>query len=378
MACRILHVVGSMDRGGIETWLVHVLRHTDRDRFPMDFLVHTTRPGAYDAEVRALGGRILPCLLPSRPWAYGRSFRRVLRECGPYEVVHSHVHHYSGQVLRLARAEGVPVRIAHSHLDSGGLRGRTGWFRRFYVKLMERWIARDSTVGVAASRLAAAALFGDAWQADVRRRLLYCGIDLAPFRTPLDPAAKRAELGIAADAFVMGHVGRFMEQKNHDFLIAIAAEVARREPRARLLLIGDGPLRSAIQRRVHEAGMAGRVLFAGSRPDVPELMRGVIDVFVMPSLYEGLPLVGMEAQAAGLTLVVSDTITPEMDVVPGLVRRRSLKQSASDWADTVLAVRDGPCVRKQEALTAVANSPFAIQNSVRELEQLYAAGARAS
>ncbi|HEV3257599.1 MAG TPA: glycosyltransferase [Gemmataceae bacterium] len=378
MPLRILHVVGSMDRGGIETWLMHVLRHTDRDRFAMDFLVHTTRPGAYDEEIRALGGRILRCLRPSRPWAYARCFRRILRECGPYDVVHSHVHHYSGHVLRLAHRAGVPVRIAHSHLDSSGLRPHSGLFRRFYLDLMQRWIDRDSTVGLAASRQAAGALFGPHWQANSRRRLLYCGIDLAPFRTPVDPAAERAALGIPGDAFVMGHVGRFTDQKNHRFLVTIAAEVAVREPRARLLLIGDGPLRPAIEQGVQQAGLAGRVLFAGSRPDVARLMRGVMDVFVMPSLYEGLPLVGMEAQAAGLTLVVSDTITPELDVIPELVQRRSLNEPASVWAQAVLAARDGPSLGKHEALAAMEKSPFDIHQSVTELEQVYAGGVRAS
>ncbi len=113
---RILHVLGKLDRGGVETWLVQVLRHVDRQKYQMDFLVHSASPGAYDEEVRALGSRIIPCLGHSNPAMYARNFRRVLREYGPYDVVHSHVHHYSGYVLMLRRSCAVyPCGIAHSH-----------------------------------------------------------------------------------------------------------------------------------------------------------------------------------------------------------------------------------------------------------------------
>src|SRR6188474_985657 len=118
---RVLHVLGGMDRGGVETWLMHVLREWDRGRGQMDFLVHTTRQCAYDEEVRALGARIIPCLTPRRPWSYSKRLRRILRDFGPYDVVHSHVHHFSGMVLRAARTSGVPVRIAHSHNDTSGV-----------------------------------------------------------------------------------------------------------------------------------------------------------------------------------------------------------------------------------------------------------------
>ncbi len=379
MTVRILQVVGGMNRGGTETWLMHVLRHVDPARCRMDFLVHGPGPWAYEPEIRALGGRMLVCPWPQRPWRYAREFRRLLREHGPYGVVHSHLQHYSGWILRLAHQADIPVRIAHSHLDSvlGG--GGDGLLRRAYVRLMRHWIARHATLGLAVSLAAAAALFGPGWQADTRRRLFYCGIDLAPFRVAVDGAEKRAELGIPRNAFVVGHVGRFMEQKNHAFVVDVAAAVARREARLHLLLLGDGPLRPAIEEQVRRAGLWERAHFAGLRPDVPQLMSSVMDVGLLPSLYEGLPLVGMEAQAAGLPLVLSDTITPEMDVVPGLLRRCSLAQPAAEWADAVLALRDGGrSADPDEAWAAMENSPFNIHRGVHLLEQLYAGAAGAN
>ena len=230
---RILHVVGGMDRGGVETWLMHVLRKIDRERFKMNFLVHTTKPCAYDGEIRALGSEIIPCLYPSRPWVYVGNFLRILRERGPFDVVHSHVHHFSGFVLKLAQRAGVPIRIAHSHNDTTSAESRSHPTRRLYLGLTERWISRHATLGLAASPKAAASLFGPGWRDCPQRRVLYYGIDLAPFRGVTHRASVREEMNIPADAFLVGHVGRFHEQKNHTFLLEVAAEFARVEPNMR-------------------------------------------------------------------------------------------------------------------------------------------------
>lgn len=141
---RILHIVGGMNRGGVETWLMHVLRHIDRDRFQMDFLVHTTKPCDFDDEIRALGSQVIPCLHPSRPFVYARNLRRLLREHGPYDVVHSHVHHYSGWTLRIAHQAGVPVRVAHSHSDTFSVQAAAGLVRRGYLRLMRTLIHRHA------------------------------------------------------------------------------------------------------------------------------------------------------------------------------------------------------------------------------------------
>lgn len=365
---RILHVVGALNRGGVETWLMHVLRHIDRDRFHFDFLTHTDAPAAYDDEARALGARIIPCLHPSQPLQYGRRFKRILREHGPYDVVHSHVHHFSGYTLRLAAQAGVPLRIAHSHSDTTAAENAARRARRAYLAIMQRWVQRYATTGLGASERAAA-LFGPDWPRDPRWRTLYCGIDLTPFRAPVDRDACRAEFGFPADALVIGHIGSFRPVKNHAFLVEIAAETIRREPRARFLLVGDGPLRPDIERQAAQAGLGDTVIFAGLRDDVPRLMRGALDVFVLPSLYEGLGLVLIEAQTAGLPCVYSDVIPPEVDVMPQLTHRLPLNASASVWAEAALAQR--PAVAQADALAQIARSPFVIEYSVADLERLY-------
>jgi glycosyltransferase involved in cell wall biosynthesis len=368
---RVLHIVGGMNRGGVETWLMHVLRHIDRERFQMDFMVHTAQPCSYDNEVRALGGRILPCLHPNQPWRYAKNFRRIVAAYGPYDIVHSHVHHYSGYTLRLAQRAGIPMRIAHSHNDASPQDISPSPSRWIYMTTTERFIRRYATIGLAASGKAAEALFGREWQHSSFCRLLYYGIDLAPFRAQAD-ASVRAALQLPPDAFVIGHVGRFDEQKNHRFLLEIFRSVADADPRTSLLLIGDGPMRPAIERRVAELGLMGRVVFAGIRADVPRVLLGALNVFVMPSLHEGLPLAGLEAQAAGLPCVFADSITAELDVVPQLLTRLRLSDSSSDWARVLLAKREqAPPITQDEALAVMEASPFDIRRSAAELARLY-------
>jgi glycosyltransferase involved in cell wall biosynthesis len=352
---------------------MHILRHIDREQFRMDIMVETAQRQAYDEEIRALGSRIIRSPPHQRPLTYTWTFRRILRDQGPYDIVHSHLHVFNGYVLYLARQAGVPVRIAHSHSDFSFDEDQRGALWRLYAQAMRRLITKNATVGLAASREAAGSLFGSTWQSDPRWQILYCGIDLKPFEFSVEPVTVRAELGIPADAFVIGHVGRFNDVKNHAFLVNIAAEVARREPKMRLLLVGDGPLRPAIKDRVARSGIADKTIFAGVRPDVPRLMLGAMDVFVLPSLFEGLPLVGIETQAAGLPLICSDVVTPEMDVIQPLIRRVSVSRSVSDWAEAILAAPPmALSITQRDALRSMRHSRFNIDASVGEIKHIYA------
>jgi len=333
---RILHVVGGLNRGGAETWLVEVLRNIDRERYSMDFLVHTANPGAYNREVQVRGGRIIPCQDPSHPLSYAIEFGRILATCGPYAVVDSHVHYYSGYVLMLAALGGVPVRIAHSHIDARASETGSGRRRRAYRSLMRSLIRRFATRGLAVSTEAGDDLFGSGWQRSPKWQLEHLGIDLARFETAVEKNSVRAELAIDRAALVNGHVGRFVPQKNHAFLVDVAREVVRREPRAVFLLIGDGPLRSMIEARVAGYSLEKHFVFAGLRPDVPRLMKGAMDLFLFPSHYEGLPLTLLEAQAAGIQSIASDAVSREADVVDGLIVRESLGAPTSRWAERVL------------------------------------------
>jgi len=358
-----------MNRGGAETWLMHVLRHIDREMFQMDFLMGTEKPCSYDDEIRALGGRIIPCPYTNRPLRYAREFRRILRQMGPYGVVHSHVHHFSGYVLKLAAKEGVRVRIAHSHSTADG-KGNA-LLRRLYRRQMKRWIRSYATAGIAASREAAIALFGPWWRRDPRWRIIHCGIDVAPFRQPVDKEQIRRELGIPQEAMVVGHVGCFDELKNHVFLIEVAEEVVKRHPDTWFLLVGDGALRHDMEALVAKKGLAVRFVFAGAKGDVARLMLGAMDTLLFPSLCEGLPLASLEAQAAGLPCVASEAVPQEAVVIPSAVCRLPLNLGAAEWARVVLSCLERGQPWRRSALRKVVESDFNIERALPPLIEVY-------
>ena len=362
---RILHVLGKLDRGGVETWLVQLLEHVDRSRYQMDFVVHTTNPGAYDEQIRRLGAKIIPCLHTNRPIEYARRFRKILAMHGPYDCIHSHVHHYSGYVLLLARMYGVPIRIAHSH--TADPEEGAGSMRRGYLGAMRKLIAANATAGITVSQLAGDSLF-PSWRNDPRWQLVPYGIDIERFRNPGDSATMRAALGIPPAARVVGHVGRFVDVKNHQRILEIAKELCPADPNVHFLFLGDGPLRPKIEADIASHGLGSRFTLTGNRPDVPHVLQSAMDVFLFPSKYEGLPIALMEAQLAGLSCVASDAITPESALNPLLVHWMSLSAPASAWADSlrkIFASADKPAVAP-----AVRNR-LSIESCVRNLTQLY-------
>jgi glycosyltransferase involved in cell wall biosynthesis len=368
----VLQVVGAMDRGGVETWLMHVLRHIDPQRVQMDFLVHADHPAAYDAECVALGARILRSPGPHHPLLFGRRFLEIVKQFGPFDVVHSHVHHFSGYILWLAQRARIPLRIAHSHSDTAWLDRNASWARRCYLQFMKRSIRAHATHLMGVSDPAGCALFGANWSGDPRSRVLHCGVDLGPIRRRRGKAAMRAAWNIGLENFVIGHVGRFDTPKNHMFLLEIAAEVIHRQPRARLLLVGDGILRQVIIDRIRILGITDQVILTGVREDVADLL-SAMDVFVFPSLYEGLGLALVEAQATGLPCVVSDVIPRDADIVPTLIHRISRAADRGNWADRVLAVGSLRARGPAEALSAVESSSFNIVSGIESMYALYGA-----
>jgi glycosyltransferase involved in cell wall biosynthesis len=241
-----------------------------------------------------------------------------------------------------------------------------------YLSTMETLLRRSATKGFACSTEAGEALYGSSWRRDSRWSVFPCGIDLDPFREPARTSL-REELGIPRGSFVVGHVGRFVELKNHLFLVDIAqAAVALGSP-IHFLLVGDGELREVIEQRVAERGLRSAFTFAGLRSDVAALMTSAMDAFVLPSRREGLPVVLVEAQAAGLPCLVADTVSPESKVVDGLLFWESLRASPEVWAKRLLALRPAqPNARRELARRSFEGSPFDIQSNLQLLEACYA------
>jgi glycosyltransferase EpsF len=330
-ALRVLQVFGGMEVGGAETLMMNVYRRMDRTRVQFDFAVNTNQKCHYDDEIRSLGGRVFPHPLPAKsPFAYRRAFQRTLREAGPFAAVHSHVHHFSGVCLQVASRQGVGIRIAHSHTTADGQANTIGRF--LYRSEMRRLIARHASHLLCAGPASGEALFGSRCWDEPRTRILPNGIDLAALGTnDGDRRSLRQTLLLPEDALVVGHVGRFVEVKNHRFIVEMFRSLVETRPEAVLVLVGDGPLRTTVEAQVRESGLAPRVRFLGTRQDIFKVL-GALDVFVFPSIYEGVPTAVIEAQAAGLPCLISSTLPREVNLGLNLVFSIPLSESPAAWA----------------------------------------------
>jgi glycosyltransferase involved in cell wall biosynthesis len=342
----------------------------------MDFLVHDEKPGAYDAEITERDARIFICsghrnLL--RQW-YG--LWHLQRQYGPYDIIHSHVDYYGGFVVLLAKLAGVRVRIANSHNDTREHERLARPLRRLYIQTMKFFVRQFATGGLGVSVAAASSLFGENWEANPRWLIHSGAVDLDRFCKRLDRDAVRAELGIPPNAIVFGHVGRFVEQKNHEFLVRIAEKLVARDHRARFLLVGGGPLQQQTEDAIRECGLEDHFIILAPRDDVPRLMLGAMDVFLFPSRHEGLPLALVEAQAAGLRCFVSTAVSTETVAVQSLVSQLSLAAGPEYWAEAILRQIDAPSpVCQEEALRAVENH-FDIRRNAAQLVEFYQAVTR--
>jgi glycosyltransferase involved in cell wall biosynthesis len=332
---RALHVLGSLNPGGVERWLLDTVRRRGDSPWRFDVCLLGAERGVWAERLEALGGRILSCPLAPRATFAVRLHALLRRE--RYDVVHSHVHHFSGFVLAVAHGAGVPVRVAHSHTCDSGAGGPAG--RRIYRRLMQALLEISMTEGFACSA-SASGFAGERLRPHMR--ILPCGIDLEAFRQArCGRAGLRGELGIPGDAPVVGHVGRLAEEKNQGFLLRAMARLIQRVPRARLVLVGGGPLRDELEDRACRLGLRQRVLFTGPREDVVDLLC-IFDAFALPSLREGLPAVVLEAQAAGLPCVVSEQVPDEAVVCSEIVERVALNRGSSAWASALANALEKP------------------------------------
>ncbi len=327
---RVLQCVNNMHRAGLETMLMNYFRHMDRDRIMFDFLTHRPQEADYDEEIRALGGIVYhaPRLYPQNYPAYFRYMRGFFREHPEYTIVHSHIDAMSYLPLAAAKRAGVPVRIAHSHntgIDPG-------------LKYPLKMYFRYRLPGVATDLLACGTEAGEFLFRGRPFTVIPNAIDGSKF--VFDGTVResvRNELRLDG-GFVLGSVGRLTYQKNLFFLLQVFKELAQICPDAVLLIIGGGEDEAELKKTAAEYGISEKVRFLGVRNDVERLYQAM-DVFVMPSRYEGLPVVGVEAQFSGLPCVFSDTITREL-AMSDRAHFLSLGRPPEDWAALLLDLRE--------------------------------------
>lgn len=355
---RVLHVVTYMGRGGLETMLMNYYRHIDRSKVQFDFLVHREFEADYDEEIKSLGGRIYHV---SRlvPWSrrYKAELRRFFRTHPEYKIVHVHQDCLSSVALQCAKDCGIPVRIAHSH-NSNQDKNIKYLFKRYYM----RKIPETATELFACGKAAGDWMFGGkAYQ------LLPNAIAAEKYIYEEEKAKKiKKELDLEKN-IVIGHIGRFNPQKNHKFLIDIFEKCFEKNQKVRLMLIGDGEGRKEIENKVKERGLQDNVIFMGVRKDVPELLQAM-DVFVFPSLYEGLPVTMIEEQAAGVPAVISNRVSEECIITKDLVKVEGLEETPEQWADKILKQAK---INKSDRNEEIKKAKYDVETTAKWLEEYY-------
>ena len=326
---RVLQVLGNIAAGGVEAVIMNYYQHIDRSKVQFDFVVHKGAQPSYVEAVKSLGGRVYEITPYARNvFAYTYEIYSIIKN-NKYQIVHSNMNALSCFPLFAAYLAGAKVRILHNHTtDSKAERLRTliKHILRPFAKLFanEYW---------ACSKLAGQWMYGAKAVEQGKVTIINNAIDLQKYAFNEEKRDQlRKELGLEG-CFVVGHVGRFMKQKNHDFLVKIFAEVAQKNKEARLLLIGDGGLRKQVEAQVAALGLSEKVVFTGIRTDVADLYNAM-DVFVLPSFYEGLPVVGVEAQMAALPSFFSTAVTAEAKLVDS-TKYIALAAGAKVWADAI-------------------------------------------
>ena len=355
---RVLHVVTYMGRGGLETMLMNYYRNINRNKVQFDFLVHRDFEADYDQEILNLGGKIYR-LSRLNPFSkkYLNELNQFFKNHPEYKVVHSHLDCMAGIPLKYAKKNEVPIRIAHAH-SSNQTRDK-----KYLLKLMfKRNIKKNATDLFACAQDAGLWMFGcDQFH------VMNNAIDTKAYVVNKQTGKEvRQELKIPENAFVVGHVGRFAPPKNHMFIIRVFAEVLKEKTNAFLLLVGEGDLRREAEALTVELGIQDNVIFAGMRSDVNRMLQA-IDVFLFPSIYEGLPLSIIEAQAAGLPCLISDKVPIECRKTD-LVTQLSLNASLSIWKDAV--VKAGKVV-KRDTSKEISDAGFDIHQNAKWLEDFY-------
>ncbi|WP_121610103.1 glycosyltransferase family 1 protein [Mesobacillus foraminis] len=328
---RVLQVVTIMNRGGLETMLMNYYREIDRSKIQFDFMVNRLERGDYDDEIEGMGGRIyrMPPIRPGNYNSYFTLLDKFFEQHKEYKVVHAHINENSSFVLRSANKAGIPCRVSHSHL--AGLPLDIKYPFRLYARLH---LNKNANHFFACSDEAGEWLFGKEFAKKQDIRIFKNAINCNEFKFNQDIRNKvRKELNIE-NKFVIGHVGRFNPQKNHSFLLDIFYEVYKKNNNAILLLVGQGDLINETKRKVEKLNLNHAVIFLGMRTDIADLMQSM-DLFLFPSLYEGLGVVLIEAQASGIKCITSTGTPREADVTDS-VEFLSLDLSAEDWAKQIL------------------------------------------
>lgn len=363
----VLVLIKAMDRAGAATIAMNYMRNIDRDKIKYDFLVNIPDKSDYEDEIETLGGKVyhMESLCPGKVRLYKKEFRNFLNNHREYQVIHSYLEEKSYYPLKIAKEMGVPIRICHGYSHTTCFSFKLP--AKFYLKLRMR---RYYTHGMACSSEVARWMFGAIGVKDAI--IMKNSVDTSVFKKNIETSREiRQEFGLD-EKLVIGHVGRFVREKNQKFLINVFSEIHRRNPNSVLLLVGGGDnsaeihYKEKVKERVREMRLESSVIFAGVRNDVERMMQA-FDVLVMPSMCEGFPVALVEAQSLGLRCVVSDNITPKCNLV-GNMEFLPLELRASVWAGRILQLLNKPF---EDKAYKVVDKGYDIKSNANRMQRFY-------
>ena len=361
---RVLMLFTILNRGGAETMVMNYYRAIDRSKVQFDFVVHREEEGDYEEEIRSLGGKIYR-MMPLRPHTFGKYEKQISSffDAHPeYRIIHGQCSESGYFFYKEAARRGIPVIIAHAH--NSHVKFDLKWIVRTWMKhQMRPYLTHYFACGEEAAEW----LFGK--QLAKNAIILKNAINTLQYKFDEQlREKKRKELRLPSSTLTICHIGRFDKVKNHSFILDIFEKILKKRPDAHLLLIGDGVLRKQTENKAKEKGILAQVRFLGVRKDVNELLQ-VADVMVFPSLFEGLGIAVVEAQCTGMPCIISDIIPNEV-MITNLVEKVSLHESASTWAEKLIAATTRTFDRPAYA-EKVASAGYDIKSNSRWLENFY-------
>ena len=358
---RLLCIMSNMNAGGAETFLMKLYREIDRTQYQMDFCVNVREKNYYEDEIYELGGRIYR--IPSRTESFREHNKELINIVKRHSYLYVMVISASATAyldLKIAKKAGAKVTCIRSSNSNYG----KGIRLKARERVLKTFFSRYADVKIAPSDLAAINLFGENYLKDKKFRYIRNGVNLETYKySDESRRTRREELDVSEDTILIGHIGRFFLQKNHDFVVDVFEKYHKTNPKSKLLLIGSGELEEKIKEKVRIKELSESVIFAGTRSDIPQLL-SAMDLFIFPSLYEGMPNTVIEAQVSGLHCLLSDTITREADI-SGRVKYISL-QDKEKWVNEMVC---GQYDDRERVYKELQNSDYNITNTVCQFIQ---------
>ena len=364
---KVLHIVGGMNIGGTETMLMNLYRNIYNE-VQFDFISYYKDEGYYDREIKELGGRIIRLDAPNKV-GFIKSVNELIKviKQNNYCAIHTHTLFNCGISVLAGYLAKVPVRISHAHTTFDN---SSSFIKKVYVFIMRSLIKIFSTDYLACSNSAGKYLFGANIVKNKKYKVIPNCIEYKKFINIEDKGSIRKELGIKDDDIVIGHVGRFMEAKNHEFLIDILDKLIKENNHIKGILVGDGVLKKDIEKKVKALNLEDNIYFLGLRNDVNKIVNDM-DLFIMPSIYEGLGLVLLEAQAASVPCLVSEAIQPEADLGIGLLKKLKLSDDIGKWTEKANEMIKINKKDKEIIIKGFEDKGYKVEDIINKLYEVY-------